>query len=79
MARKRVHACRTCPRGIIVRDAPQTLFERILKLVTGRRPYRCLECGRRFFERPVRRETSTVTALPGRVRALGGAWSPPIS
>ena len=54
MARKRLHACPTCPRGIIVRDVPGTLFERVLKLLTGRRPYRCLDCGRRFFERPVR-------------------------
>jgi len=46
MAAKRVHACPQCPRGIIVRDVPAGFVERLLKIFTGRRPYRCLDCGR---------------------------------
>jgi hypothetical protein len=55
MAAKRMHACPHCPRGVIVRDVPAGFVDWLLKIFTGRRPSRCLDCGRRFYERPVRR------------------------
>ncbi len=34
------------------RDRPQSLLERVLVVIAGRHPYRCVNCGRRFHDRP---------------------------
>ena len=64
-ARKRVHPCRHCRNDApVVRDMVLGWREQLLKAVTGRRPYRCLDCGRRFFERPVRNSLAWLRAMP---------------
>jgi DNA-directed RNA polymerase subunit RPC12/RpoP len=52
--RKRMHACRHCPSAPVVRDVVSGWREQWMRALTGRRPYRCLDCGRRFFDRPIR-------------------------
>ena len=52
-SRKRLHVCRHCPNAPVVRDIIGGWREQWLKVLTRRRPYRCLECGRRFFDRPL--------------------------
>ena len=61
--RPRQHACRRCPNAPVVRDVVSGWREQALKLLTRRRPYRCLDCGRRFFERPIRNPASLLRAL----------------
>jgi len=61
----RKHACRRCPNAPVVRDVIAGWREQCLKLLTGRRPYRCLDCGRRFFDRPIRGAAAPIRALAG--------------
>ena len=64
---KRLHACPHCRTAPVVRDLIAGWREQLWKTLTGRRPYRCLDCGRRFFERPIRNSAS-----PLRLRAVAG-------
>lgn len=51
--RVRTHKCPGCLSWMVARSSLQGLLERlILKLLT-RRPYRCLECGVRFYDRSI--------------------------
>jgi hypothetical protein len=60
--RQRLHPCSRCPNAPVVRDMVLGWREQLLRVLTGRRPYRCLDCGRRFFERPVRNSMSPLRA-----------------
>ena len=57
-ARKRTHPCRHCARSLVVRDLTTGWLEQWRRALTGRRPYRCLDCGRRFFDRPMRNSSA---------------------
>ena len=46
------HRCPRCGAGHAERRTPRTLLERAAVALTGHRPYRCLDCGRRFHDRP---------------------------
>jgi hypothetical protein len=47
-----VHRCSDCGGGFAERRTPRGPTERLRAALTGRRPYRCLQCGRRFHDRP---------------------------
>jgi len=47
-----VHRCPGCGAGHAERRTPRGRVERLRAALTGRRPYRCLQCGRRFHDRP---------------------------
>jgi hypothetical protein len=47
-----VHRCPECGGGDAERRTPRSTTERLRAAFTGRRPYRCLQCGRRFHDRP---------------------------
>jgi len=47
------HRCPGCGARRAERRTPRTVLERIGFALLGWRPYRCLECGRRFRDRPV--------------------------
>ena len=51
--RTATHHCPGCGARRAERRTPRTARERIGFALLGRRPYRCLECGRRFRDRPV--------------------------
>jgi hypothetical protein len=61
--RKRTHVCRHCRKAPVVRDTTAGWREHVWRLLTGRRPYRCLDCGRRFFDRPLRNPARWVRPL----------------
>jgi hypothetical protein len=48
-----VHRCPGCGAGHAERRTPRSLLERAAVSLTGHRPYRCLDCGRRFYDRPM--------------------------
>ena len=73
--RKRTHMCRQCARAPVVRDMTTGWREQWLRILTGRRPYRCLDCGRRFFERPVR---NSATPLRGEIGSFRYSRTGPI-
>lgn len=54
---RRRHRCPSCGSGSILRDAgsSRSLGRALLRLVR-RRAYLCLDCGRRFYDRPVSRD-----------------------
>jgi len=47
------HRCPGCGARHAERRTPRTVRERIAFALLGSRPYRCLECDRRFRDRPV--------------------------
>jgi len=47
-----VHCCPACGATAAERRTPRGLGERLRAALTGRRPYRCLRCRRRFYDRP---------------------------
>ena len=49
-----VHRCPDCGAGYAERRSPRSQTERLRVALTGRRPYRCLQCARRFYDRPTR-------------------------
>ena len=51
------HRCPRCGARHAERRTPRTLRERMALTLLGRRPYRCLECGRRFGDRPGHRRS----------------------
>jgi DNA-directed RNA polymerase subunit RPC12/RpoP len=53
------HRCPRCGARHAERRTPRTLREKAALTLLGRRPYRCLECGRRFGDRPHGREPQT--------------------
>lgn len=50
------HRCPFCGARHAERRTPKTYFERLDVKITGRRPYRCLDCGRRFPDHPYHRD-----------------------
>ena len=48
----RGHRCHACGSALIHREVPSGPIERWLLPLVGRRPYQCLDCGRRFWDRP---------------------------
>ena len=62
--RRASHRCPGCGSRRAERRTLRTVRERIGFVLLGWRPYRCLECGRRFRDRPVDR-TAAATPAPG--------------
>ena len=52
-ARVRTHKCPDCLSWMVARSSLQGLLERLLFRLFTRRPYRCLECGVRFYDRSI--------------------------
>ena len=50
--RLHVHHCPACQSRDIERASFRGVFERLLLGLAVRRPYRCQNCGRRFYDRP---------------------------
>ena len=50
---ERQHACAQCRSASVLRDLRRRGIERWLLALVGHRPYRCLDCGHRFFDRPL--------------------------
>jgi hypothetical protein len=48
----RSHRCRACGSALVHRELSVGLVERWVLPLLGRRPYQCLDCGRRFWDRP---------------------------
>jgi DNA-directed RNA polymerase subunit RPC12/RpoP len=64
------HRCPRCGARHAERRTPRTLLERAGLTLLGRRPYRCLDCGRRFGDRPLARDPgANATALDATVTA----------
>lgn len=59
-----VHRCPDCGGGFAQRRTPRGQVERLRAALTGRRPYRCLQCGRRFYDRPAGPAGHAVEAAP---------------
>jgi len=51
--RKYVHRCPKCLAFEIERSSRKGLVERLLLLLAHQRPYRCLKCEHRFYDRRV--------------------------
>jgi hypothetical protein len=51
--RQYVHRCPKCRGFEIERSSRKGLFERVLLLLAQQRPYRCLKCEHRFYDRRV--------------------------
>lgn len=49
---KAAHPCPTCVSSAVHRDLPRSRFERWILPLFERRPYRCVDCGHRFYDRP---------------------------
>jgi len=47
-----LHPCVACAGTRVHRDVPVTFAERWVLPVAGLRPYRCVDCGHRFYDRP---------------------------
>lgn len=47
------HRCRACGSWNVARSGFKNVFEPLVLFTLGRRPYRCLACGRRFIDRSV--------------------------
>lgn len=56
------HRCPDCGAGRAERRTPRSPVERPRAALTGRRPYRCLRCGRRFYDRPANSALPEVAA-----------------
>ncbi|PYN60712.1 MAG: hypothetical protein DMD90_25575 [Candidatus Rokuibacteriota bacterium] len=48
----RSHRCQACGSALVHRELSVGLVERWVLPLLGRRPYQCLDCGRRFWDRP---------------------------
>jgi len=48
----RGHRCQACGSALVHREVPVGPVERWVLPLLGRRPYQCLDCGRRFWDRP---------------------------
>ena len=48
----RNHRCDACGSALVHRELPVGPVERWLLPLVGRRPYQCLDCGHRFWDRP---------------------------
>jgi len=59
-----VHRCPDCGGSFAERRTPRGQTERLRVALTGRRPYRCLQCGRRFYDRPARPAGHAVETTP---------------
>jgi len=57
------HRCPSCGARHAERRTPRTVRERLAFALLGSRPYRCLECDRRFRDRPV--DHAAATPDPG--------------
>jgi hypothetical protein len=66
------HRCPGCGAGHAERRTPRSFLERAATALTGHRPYRCLDCGRRFYDRPLER-----TGESGPRRRSGPPPEPP--
>jgi hypothetical protein len=66
-----VHRCPGCGAGRAERRTPRSGVERLRATLTGRRPYRCLGCGRRFYDRPAN------SALPEAAAPASATLDPP--
>jgi DNA-directed RNA polymerase subunit RPC12/RpoP len=51
--RQHVHRCPQCHSHEIERAARKGVGERMFLLLARQRPYRCLKCGSRFYDRRV--------------------------
>jgi uncharacterized protein with PIN domain len=49
--RQGVHRCPKCRSHEIKRASRKNVAERVLLLLTRRRPYRCVRCRHRFYDR----------------------------
>jgi DNA-directed RNA polymerase subunit RPC12/RpoP len=49
--RPHVHRCPRCRASEIERASRKGFVERLVLLLSRRRPYRCLTCGARFYDR----------------------------
>ena len=50
---KTEHVCPKCQSGAIARVARGDVLERLILMLRRKRPYRCLDCDYRFYDRPV--------------------------
>ena len=49
--KQHVHRCPSCQSREVERTARRGILERVFLLLVGQRPYRCLNCHRRFYDR----------------------------
>jgi len=56
----RFHQCPHCGSDLVRRDHRKGLFERWALRLLGTRPYHCVECGRRFWDRPLGDDSSYI-------------------
>ena len=50
---KTEHVCPKCQSRAIARVARGDVLERLILMLRRKRPYRCLDCDYRFYDRPV--------------------------
>jgi hypothetical protein len=62
---RREHVCSRCQSRMVVRVERGDAFERLLLRFRDRRPYRCLDCGHRFLDRPVSKHPAHSNDLTG--------------
>lgn len=63
---RRFHRCPSCLRGSVIRDARSNRrLERALLRLIRRRAYVCLDCGSRFYDRPISRRDSETDRASG--------------
>ena len=59
----REHVCPKCHSKAISRAPHEDVLERLILILRRKHVYRCLECDRRFYDRPLRKQKS---AAPSR-------------
>jgi hypothetical protein len=64
-AARRGHVCRKCQSREVVRVERRNISERLLLKFRGKLPYRCLDCGHRFLDRPLSRRPVAANDLTG--------------
>ena len=49
------HVCPNCKSTVITRSVPKDAKDRLMLALRRKRPYRCLDCNHRFYDRPLRK------------------------
>jgi DNA-directed RNA polymerase subunit RPC12/RpoP len=55
----REHVCPKCQSKAISRAPHEDVLERVILILRRKHVYRCLECDRRFYDRPLPKQKST--------------------
>ena len=50
------HVCPNCHGKAITRSLPKDARDRLMLKFAGKRPYRCLDCNHRFYDRPLSKQ-----------------------